>query len=79
LVLENVQSFPIEPVRVSIENLRIAPIPASLVKVGEILAGSAFEEAGTIRSGVVDFLKQVDGQGDGCLDSHKIIIPLCGV
>jgi hypothetical protein len=75
LVFKHVQSFPIEPIRVSVEDLRIAPVPPIPVEFREIPPRSALQETGSTCSGIVDFLKQVVGQSDGCLDFHKMIIP----
>jgi hypothetical protein len=63
-----------DSVRVSVENLRVAPVPLIPVEIGEILAGGSFEECGAVRASLINLLKQVVGQGYARLDSHKMVV-----
>ena len=71
LVLQHVQSFPVEPAGVSGQDCGVPTIPPRAIQVRESLTRGRFEKAGTIRRRLVDLLQKIRGGG---LDSHRTSI-----
>jgi hypothetical protein len=76
LVSQRMPRFAIQSVGIALDDLDVTLVPALSSEPRQVSFSSTLEKSGTILVNAAQTGQEVLGQGNRCLDSHKINIPL---